>query len=333
MPITSYWQEKRIVVTGAGGFIGSHLTETLVRAGASVRAFVRYNSRGDHGHLRSLPTDVYNSVEVITGDLRDHSAVRALLHDTHTVFHLAALIGIPYSYVNPNDVVETNVLGTLNVLNAARDLDLQRVVQTSTSEVYGTAQYAPIDEVHPLQGQSPYSASKIGADKLAESYYRSFGLPVTTVRPFNTYGPRQSTRAVIPTVITQALSADSIRLGSLDPRRDFLFVRDTVAGFMACAASPACVGEVINLGTGSDVTVGEIVRQIQLLVDREMPIITENQRVRPAKSEVLRLICDNRKARDLAGWFPTVTLSQGLEETVVWMRMHLEQYKPTVYAI
>jgi dTDP-glucose 4,6-dehydratase len=333
MPIASYWQEKRVVVTGAGGFIGSHLVEVLVRAGASVRAFVRYNSRGDYGHLRSLPSDVYGELEVVTGDLRDHSAVRTLLRDRHTVFHLAALIGIPYSYVNPNDVVETNVLGTLNVLNAARDLGLERVVQTSTSEVYGTAQYAPIDERHPLQGQSPYSASKIGADKLAESYYRSFDLPVTTVRPFNTYGPRQSTRAVIPTVITQALSADAIRLGSLQPRRDFLFVRDTVAGFMACAESVACVGEVVNLGTGSDVTVGEIVGQVQQIIGRDLPIITDDQRVRPAKSEVLRLICDNRKAHNLAGWSPTVNLSKGLDETVAWMRVHLEQYKPTVYAI
>lgn len=333
MSSVNFWHGKQVVVTGAGGFIGSHLVEGLARQGASVRAFVRYNSRGSQGHLADLPAELRASIEVISGDLRDHGAVRQLLRGAHTVFHLAALIGIPYSYVNPNDVVETNVLGTLNILNAARDLGTARVVHTSTSEVYGTARYAPIDEAHPLQGQSPYSASKIGADKLAESYYRSFDLPVTTVRPFNTYGPRQSMRAVIPTVITQALTADAIRLGSLEPRRDFLFVRDTAAGFMACAAAPACIGEVVNLGTGYDVTVGEIVDETLRIVERDLPVIQDDQRVRPTKSEVMRLICDNGKAAKLAGWQPRVALADGLRETVSWIAAHLEQYTPSAYAI
>jgi len=327
------WRGRKVVVTGAGGFIGSHLVARLVAEGAQVKAFVRYNSRGDHGNIRLLPSEIQEQLTIVTGDLRDPRAVTELVRGTDIVFHLAALIGIPYSYVNPNDVVETNVVGTLNVLNAARDLGVERLVHTSTSEVYGTARYAPIDEGHPLQGQSPYSASKIGADKLVESYHRSFGVPAVTVRPFNTYGPRQSARAVIPTIITQALASDAIRLGSLDPRRDFTYVRDTVDGFIRAAESPFCIGEVINIGTGTDVTVGEVVRQVLKIVGRDLPIEQDQTRIRPPQSEVMRLVCDNRKAAELAGWKPQVTLDEGLRESVDWIAGHLDLYPVRVYAI
>ncbi len=327
------WHGRTVVVTGAGGFIGSHLVEHLVAEGAEVKAFVRYNSRGDHGQIRLLPSEVQERITVIAGDLRDPRAVAELVRGADTVFHLAALIGIPYSYVNPNDVVETNVMGTLSVLNAARDFGIRCLVHTSTSEVYGTARYAPIDEAHPLQGQSPYSASKIGADKLVESYHRSFDLPVTTVRPFNTYGPRQSARAVIPTIIAQALTSDAIRLGSLDPRRDFTFVHDTVNGFIRAAESPFCIGEVINVGTGVDVTVGEIVERVLRIVGRDLPVTQDQDRIRPVQSEVMRLICDNRKAAALAGWRPQVTLDEGLRATVEWIAAHLDMYPIRMYAI
>jgi NAD dependent epimerase/dehydratase len=327
------WEDQQVVVTGAGGFIGSHLVERLVSEGAVVKAFVRYNSRGDPGHIRWLPDKIREKITLVTGDLRDHRAVHELLRGANVVFHLAALIGIPYSYVSPNDVVETNVFGTLNVLNAVRDLDVQRMIHTSTSEVYGTAQYAPIDEAHPLRGQSPYSASKIGADKLAESYYRSFGTPVATVRPFNTYGPRQSARAVIPTIIAQALTCNVIKMGSLKPRRDFTFVRDTVDGFIRVAAAPACLGEVINIGSGVDVTVGEVVQHIEQIIGRSVQVELDDSRIRPAKSEVMRLVCDNRKAAQLAGWKPRAALDQGLRETIEWIAEHIELYPMQCYAI
>ncbi len=327
------YQGRTVVVTGAGGFIGSHLVERLVREGAHVRAFLRYNSRGDPGHLKELSPDVRAAVEIVAGDLRDARRVAETVRGADYVFHLAALIGIPYSYVTPDDVVATNILGTLNALNAARDAGVQRMVHTSSSEVYGTARYAPIDEAHPLQGQSPYSATKIGADKLVESFHLSFGLPVTTVRPFNCYGPRQSARAVIPATIVQALTGDVIRLGSLEPKRDFTFVRDTVDGFVRCALAPRCLGEVVNIGSGVEVSVGDIVQQIRSIVGRNLPVETDEARVRPPHSEVLRLLCSRRKAAELAGWEPRVPMAQGLRETVEWIADHIEDYPVRAYAI
>jgi NAD dependent epimerase/dehydratase len=329
----SYWLGRKVVVTGAGGFIGSHLVSRLVAEGARVKALVHYNSRGCFGNLEYVPAEVKAATEVVFGNVRDPYAMRALVEGSDTVFHLAALIGIPYSYVNPNDVVETNVLGTLNMLNAARDCGVHRLIITSTSETYGTAQYAPIDECHPLQGQSPYSASKIGADKLAESYYRSFSLPVATVRPFNTYGPRQSTRAIIPTVLTQALAKKTIHVGSLIPRRDFTYVSDTVAGFVCVAASDRCLGEVINIGTGFDVSVGDLIATVQKITGHILPLQVDEERVRPANSEVMRLVCDNRKAKLLADWEPAVSLEEGLTRTAEWIRAHMELYPRLNYAI
>jgi len=327
------WQGKEVLVTGAGGFIASHLTERLVEEGAHVRAFVRYNSRGEAGLLRLLPSDIYAHLQIIAGDLRDVEAVRAAVRGTDTVFHLGALIAIPYSYLHPREVVETNVLGTLNVLMAAREENIRRVVHTSTSEVYGTAQYVPIDEAHPLQGQSPYSASKIGADKIAESFYRSFDLPVTTLRPFNTYGPRQSARAIIPTIITQALTKNEVHLGSLTPSRDFTFVTDTAAGFLHAASADAAIGQEINLGVGATITIGELADKIFALLGKTPKIVTETQRLRPEKSEVLRLHASNQKAQTLIGWQPQVPLTAGLQQTIDWIAGHLELYQPDRYAV
>lgn len=327
------WRDRSVSVTGSGGFIGSHLVSRLLEEGARVKALVHYNSRNDWGHLRSLPKDLGGKVEVLAGDLRDPRIVSEIVDGAEVVFHLAALIGIPYSYSSPTDVVQTNVLGTLNVLEAARNARTTRVVITSTSEVYGTALYAPIDEAHPLQGQSPYAASKIGSDKLGESYHRSFGVPVVTVRPFNTFGPRQSARAVIPTIITQALTSECIRLGSIEPKRDFNFVRDTVDGFLRCALTPACVGEVVNLGTGVEVSVGHVVELVQTMLERRLPVVQEDVRLRPAKSEVMRLICNHEKASRLTGWAPKHTLEQGLKETVEWISKHLDQYQTRSYTI
>lgn len=327
------WRDIPVLVTGAGGFIASHLVEKLVTEGAQVRAFVRYNSRGDTGLLRLIPPDTYSRLEVIAGDLRDPEAVRAAVRGVDTIFHLGALIAIPYSYLHPHEVVETNVMGTLNVLMAARDLNVRRVVHTSTSEVYGTAQYVPIDEVHPLQGQSPYSASKIGADKITESFYRSFSLSVATLRPFNTYGPRQSARAVIPTIITQALTRDEVHLGSLTPSRDFTFVADTVEGFMHIADTDAAVGQEINLGNGATITIGELANKIFALLGKTPKIVSETQRVRPEKSEVFRLYASTQKARELLGWEPQVFLEEGLQRTIKWISDHLELYQPDQYAV
>jgi NAD dependent epimerase/dehydratase len=327
------WQSKEVLVTGAGGFIGSALVEELVRAGANVTAFLHYNSRGDPGLLRYVAPDVFQSVRPYFGELRDNESVQQAMKGVEIVFHLAALIGIPYSYVHPRDVVQTNVIGTLNVLTAARELGVARLIHTSTSEVYGTARYAPIDEAHPLQGQSPYSASKIGADKLAESFHLAYELPVTTVRPFNTYGPRQSARAVIPTIIVQMLTRDSLKLGSLHPRRDFTFVRDTAVGFMAAAATDATLGEVVNLGSGQEITIGDLVHCIHRLVGRDVTLETEAQRVRPVGSEVARLLSDNQKARRLMGWQPCVSLEDGLRETIEWIKAHLYLYQSDSYTI
>lgn len=323
---------RRVLVTGAGGFIASHLVEALVRQGARVRAFVRYNSRGDPGLLGLLPEDTLSQVEIVSGDLRDADAVLQAASGMQTVFHLGALIAIPYSYLHPMEVVETNVLGTLNVLMAARQVkSVERVVHTSTSEVYGTAQYVPIDEAHPLQGQSPYSASKIGADKLAESFYCAYEVPVVTVRPFNTYGPRQSTRAVIPTIITQVLKSKRIRLGNLEARRDFTYVADTVSGFLKAGDVPGIEGQAFNLGAGKEVTIKDLAELIMEITGRRVEIEQENERLRPEKSEVQRLVADNGRARTSLDWQPMVPLREGLAQSVAWIEGHLNMYRAEVY--
>ena len=323
---------KTVLVTGAGGFIGSHLTERLVRDGHSVRALVRYNGRDDRGHLDRLAPDVRAAVEVHRGDLKDPEAVRKAVSGRAWVFHLGALIAIPYSYENPFDVVQTNVLGTAHVLDACRACDaLERVVLTSTSEVYGTAQYVPIDEAHPLRGQSPYAASKIGADALGESYHRAFGLPVVILRPFNTFGPRQSARAIIPTIISQALSLPVVRLGSLEPRRDLTYVKDTAAGFVAIAGCDAAIGRVVNIGRGSDVSIGELVERIAARLGRPIAVETDPQRVRPAASEVGRLLAGTSLARSLFGWEPRYSLDEALDETIAWVRDNLGLFRVGSY--
>ncbi len=329
----AFWQSRKVLVTGAGGFIGSHLVERLVGEGAQVRAFVRYNSRGDAGLLHQLPPEALAQVELVAGDLRDQAAMRSAVAGMQTVLHLGALIAIPYSYRHPAEVVETNVIGTLNVLLAAQAAGVERIVHTSTSEVYGTALRVPIGEDHPLQGQSPYSASKIGADKLAEAFYRSYDLPVVTLRPFNTYGPRQSARAVIPTIISQALTRDVIRLGNLDARRDLTYVSDTVAGFLKAAETPGIEGETINLGVGSEVRIGELADLILELVGRPVRIEVEAERLRPVKSEVRRLLSDNRLARERLGWTPQVSLRQGLARTIDWVRENPGLFKPDQYMV
>lgn len=327
------WQGKRVLVTGAGGFIASHLVERLVAEGARVRAFVRYNSRNDPGMLKLIPPDAFSQLEILQGDLRDNEAVRKAVQGMDTVFHLGALIAIPYSYVNPREVIDVNVMGTLNVLMAARDLGTRRVVHTSTSEVYGTAQYVPIDEKHPLQGQSPYSASKIGADRIAESFYRSFEVPVVTLRPFNTFGPRQSARAVIPTIITQALTSDEVKLGSLEPSRDFTFVADTIEGFLRVASANNVLGEEINLGNDNTIRIGDLAEKIFSIIGKSPKLIADPQRVRPGKSEVMKLWASNQKAKELIGWEPRVSLDEGLRRTVEWIRDHLNLYKPDEYTV
>ena len=325
---------KKVLVTGAGGFIGSHLVEALLEKGANVRAFVKYNSRSDWGMLSDLPVESQKSLDVITGDIRDAFLVRKSVKDCDYVFHLAALIGIPYSYVAPSDYVMVNVMGTVNVLQACRDERTARLVHTSTSETYGTALYVPIDEKHPMQGQSPYSASKIGADKMAESYYTSFGLPVVIARPFNTYGPRQSSRAFIPTVISQALSLKKIVMGSLEPVRDMSFVKDTVEGLIKVGLCDQVVGQTVNLGTGQGETIGTMVDMILRLLGKEsISVELDPARIRPGKSEVMRLISDNTKAREICGWTPQYDLTEGLLETIEWIRKNLHRYRPARYTI
>lgn len=325
------YKNKKVLVTGAGGFIGSHLVEALIAEGAKVSALLHYNGRNDWGNLESVNMATASECEVILGDITDGTQMRRLAAGKEIIFHLAALIGIPYSYVAPMSYVRTNVEGTVNILEAAREEGVGRVVHTSTSETYGTALYAPIDEVHPLQGQSPYSASKIAADKMAESYYRSFGLPVVTVRPFNTFGPRQSARAVIPTIATQLLAGvDQVRLGSTEPVRDMTFVCDTVAGFMAAGlAGEDCFGEVINLGTGRGETVGKIAEILMEITGRRVEIVSEDRRMRPAKSEVFKLIADNSKAKRLLGWQPCHSLESGLNKVVEYLRENSKSYKLT----
>jgi NAD dependent epimerase/dehydratase len=327
---------KKVLVTGADGFIGSHLVELLVESNYSVRAFVYYNSFNSWGWLDSLPPQTLKKIEIFTGDIRDPNGVRKAVEGIDTIFHLAALIGIPFSYHSPDTYVDTNIKGTLNILQAARDSHCSRVLVTSTSEVYGTAQYVPIDEKHPFQGQSPYSASKIGADRLAESFYRSFGLPVVIVRPFNTYGPRQSARAVIPTIITQLLSGrKEISLGALDPTRDLVFVKDTVAGFQAIAEAEGVVGQEINISTQSEISIESLARKLIALISPSATIISTAERIRPEKSEVERLLGSNQKIKTLTGWTPKYTIDLGLGNTIEWFRdsKNLSYYKPEIYNV
>lgn len=323
----------RILVTGAAGFIGSHLAETLAASGAEVTCMVRYNSGSHLGNLALVAREHRQRMTIAAGNIEDSDFVLRTVEGHDIVLHLAALIAIPYSYVAPRSYVRTNVEGTLNVLEAARRLGVKRVVHTSTSEVFGTAQYEPIDEEHPLQGQSPYSASKIGADKLAESYFRSFDTPVVTLRPFNTYGPRQSARAFIPTIISQALIQDVIRLGSLTPMRDMTFVSDTVNGFILAASAPGVEGETINLGTGSTDSIGGFARKILALMGHSGQIVTDSQRARPANSEVMKLVSNNEKARRLLGWTPQVSLDEGLRKTIDFVRSHHHLYRPESYTV
>lgn len=325
---------KKVLVTGADGFIGSHLTESLVERGYEVKAFTYYNSFNSWGWLDSLPKEKLSEIEIFSGDIRDPNGVREAMRGIEGVFHLAALIAIPFSYHSPDSYVDTNIKGTLNVLQAARELGTERIMITSTSEVYGTAQYVPIDEKHPFQGQSPYSATKIGADRLAESFYRSFNLPISIVRPFNTYGPRQSARAVIPTIITQLLSGkEEIKLGALTPTRDFNFVKDTAAGFIAIAESDKTIGEEINIATQKEISIGELATEIIHQINPSAQIVCEEQRLRPEKSEVNRLLGCNKKIKQLTSWEPRYSLQQGIEETIVWLKDNIERYKTDIYVI
>jgi len=326
-----------VAVTGADGFIGSHLVELLVARGHRVRAMAQYNSLGTWGWLDSLPADVMSEVDVVSGDVSDGDTVRDLVSGAATVYHLAALIAIPHSYRAPRSYVQTNVVGTLNVLEAVREHGCDRLVHTSTSETYGTARTVPIAETHPIQAQSPYAASKVGADKLVESYHASFGLPAVTLRPFNTFGPRQSARAVIPTVVSQiAAGADEILLGALDPTRDFLFVHDTAEAFATVGAAPAeaVVGQAFNAGTGEEISIGELASLVTQLMGRPVPVRLDEQRLRPAASEVMRLICDSTKLRAATGWAPRHTLTDGLKQTIEWFLdpANLAKYRPGTYA-
>ncbi len=325
---------KKVLVTGADGFIGSHLTENLLEKGYEVKAFTLYNSFNTWGWLDSLPKEKLDQIEIFCGDVRDPNGVREAMRGVDMVFHLAALIAIPFSYHSPDSYVDTNIKGTLNGLQAARELETERVLVTSTSEVYGTAQYVPIDEKHPFQGQSPYSATKIGADRLAESFYRSFKLPVSIVRPFNTYGPRQSARAVIPTIISQLLAGrEEIKLGSLTPTRDFNYVRDTTAGFLAIAESEQTVGEEINIATQREISIGDLAKEIINQINPKARIVCEEERLRPEKSEVNRLLGSNEKIMRLTSWKPQYTFAQGIAETIEWIGSHMDAYKYDIYNV
>ena len=325
---------KKVLITGADGFIGSHLTEYLMDKGYEVKAFTYYNSFNTWGWLDTFPKEKLSELEIFQGDIRDPNGVREAMKGVDGVFHLAALIAIPFSYHSPDSYVDTNIKGTLNVLQAARDLNLERVLITSTSEVYGTAQYVPIDEKHPYQGQSPYSATKIGADRLAESFYRSFGLPVTIVRPFNTFGPRQSARAVIPTTITQLLAGkEEISLGSLTPTRDFNYVKDTANGFYEIARSDRTIGEEINIATQREISIGDLAHELIRQINPEARIICDEQRTRPEKSEVNRLLGCNEKILRLTDWKPAYTFEQGLTETIEWIKGHMDTYKIDIYNV
>ena len=325
---------KKVLVTGADGFIGSHLTEELIKQGNKVKAFVYYNSFNTWGWLDSLPKEILDEIEIFAGDIRDPNGVREAMKGVDEVYHLAALIAIPFSYHSPDSYVDTNIKGTLNVLQAAKDLGTNRILITSTSEVYGTAKYVPIDEKHPFQGQSPYSATKIGADRLAESFYRSFNLPISIVRPFNTYGPRQSARAVIPTIITQLLSGKKeIKLGSLTPTRDFNYVKDTANGFIEIAKSNKTIGEEINIATQKEISIGQLAEELISQINSKATIVCENQRLRPEKSEVNRLLGSNEKIKQLTDWTPKYSLEQGLSETIKFLKANLYKFKTDIYNI
>lgn len=325
---------KKVLVTGADGFIGSHLTESLLEKGYEVKAFTYYNSFNTWGWLDTLPKEKLDQIEVFSGDIRDSNGVREAMKGVNQVFHLAALIAIPFSYHSPDSYVDTNIKGTLNVLQAARDLGTEKIMVTSTSEVYGTAQYVPIDEKHPFQGQSPYSATKIGADRLAESFYRSFNLPVAIVRPFNTFGPRQSARAVIPTIITQLLAGkEEIKLGSLTPTRDFNYVKDTAAGFIAIAESDKTIGQEINIATQREISIGDLAKEIIAQINPDAKIVCDEQRLRPEKSEVNRLLGANAKIKELTDWKQQYTFEQGIAETIAWIRQNMAAYKTDIYNV
>ncbi len=325
---------KKILVTGSDGFIGSHLTEELVKQGFEVKAFVYYNSFNTWGWLDTLASDVMKHVEVFTGDIRDPHGIKEAMKGCDAVFHLAALIAIPFSYHSPDAYVDTNIKGTLNILQAARELETERILVTSTSEVYGTAQYVPIDENHPYQGQSPYSATKIGADRLAESFYRSFQMPITIVRPFNTYGPRQSARAVIPTIIMQLLAGkEEIQLGSLTPTRDFNYVKDTAQGFISIYQSERTIGKEINIATQKEISIGQLAQELIQQINPNAKIICDRQRLRPEKSEVNRLLGSNKKIKALTDWEPKYSLREGLIETIDFIKSNLDKYKTDIYNI
>lgn len=325
---------SRVLVTGADGFIGSHLVESLLGEGHEIRAFSYYNSFNTWGWLDTLASDKLKEIEVFTGDIRDPNGVREAMKGIEDVYHLAALIAIPFSYHSPDSYVDTNIKGTLNVLQAARDVDVKRVLVTSTSEVYGTAMYVPIDEMHPFQGQSPYSATKIGADRLAESFYRSFNMPITIVRPFNTYGPRQSARAIIPTIITQLLAGkEEIKLGALTPTRDFNYVKDTVQGFIEIAKSSKTIGEEINIATQQEISMGDLANELINQINKNARIICEEDRMRPEKSEVNRLLGSNEKIKCLTNWTPRYSLKTGLSETIEWFKDNLDGYKTDIYNV
>jgi NAD dependent epimerase/dehydratase len=328
------WKGKTVLITGAGGFMGSHLAEYLVKLGVHVKAFVRYNSRNNWGLLELLPKKHLDEIEVISGDLRDIEAVRRATENTEIIFHLASVIAIPYSYIHPRETIETNILGTLNVLSSAAAWEVDRVIHTSTSEVYGTAQYVPIDENHPLQGQSPYSASKIGADMIAESYYRSFALPITIIRPFNFFGPRQSGRAVIPTIISQLLGpVQQISLGSTHPTRDYTYYEDVINAFVLIPELPVSIGETINIGSNFEISIEDIANKIISITGINKPIVQDKQRIRPDQSEVGRLWCDNTKAKRLLGWEPNVGFEEGLKKTIQWMSDNIHLYKTDLYNV
>ncbi len=327
---------KKVLVTGADGFIGSHLVEELIIKGYSVKAFCYYNSFNSWGWLDTLPKEILENVEIFSGDIRDPNGVRTAMKDVSVVYHLAALIAIPFSYHSPDSYIDTNVKGTLNILQAARDYNIERVLVTSTSEVYGTAQYVPIDEKHPKQGQSPYSASKIGADAIADSFYRSFDLPVTIVRPFNTFGPRQSARAFIPTIISQLLNgANEIKLGDLTPTRDLLYVKDTVNGFMTIANTNAFIGEEVNIATNSEISIGDVANKLIKMINPKANIILDETRLRPSKSEVFRLFGDNKKLLTHSNWKPNYTFDEAMQETIDWFseKENLKGYKSNIYNV
>jgi dTDP-glucose 4,6-dehydratase len=330
---TQSWSGRKVLVTGAGGFIGSHVAEALARAGADVRAFVRYTSRSDNGWLEHADPEVVPAIEIFRGDLANPDAVAGAIKNRDVVFHLGALIPIPYSYRHPREFVTANVVGTLNVLEAARRSGLHRIVHTSTSEVYGTAQSVPIDEDHPLRPQSPYAASKVGADQLALSFQRSFDTPVVVARPFNTYGPRQSARAVIPTIVSQALSREVIELGAVEPTRDFLYVEDTVRGLLRCGEADGVVGQVVNLGTGTEISIGDAAERVLRLLERDIPVTLDEKRLRPPDSEVERLVAGTGKAKRLLGWEPEVEFDEGLRRTIDWLSGSLGAYKPSLYNV